>query len=181
MIEKGSNGKCLPCKNNIHIQLIHIQSSAHMSEDIQTALLTRSELEWLLGKRQLSKPYERKMRAIINKKLRTWEQQERPLLEAQGFLAATISSSGATTGSSGIGHYPDCTVRSSIVDDRVPPLEREQEPEVEEFIRKCSGRDLNPGSATRKAAMLDRTVQPYQREDGSYTTGAFANPVRTFT
>jgi hypothetical protein len=22
----------------------------------------------------------------------------------------------------------------------------------------CSGRDLNPGSATRKAAMLDRTV-----------------------
>jgi hypothetical protein len=26
--------------------------------------------------------------------------------------------------------------------------------------RRCSGRDLNPGSATRKAAMLDRTVQP---------------------
>ncbi len=26
---------------------------------------------------------------------------------------------------------------------------------------KCSGRDLNPGSATRKAAMLDRIVQPY--------------------
>jgi hypothetical protein len=48
-------------------------------------------------------------------------------------------------------------------------------------ITKCSGRDLNPGSATRKAAMLDRTVQPYQREDGSYTTGAFANSVRTFT
>src|SRR5918992_4752018 len=29
--------------------------------------------------------------------------------------------------------------------------------------KKCSGRDLNPGSATRKAAMLDRTVQPYRR------------------
>ena len=28
-------------------------------------------------------------------------------------------------------------------------------------MKKCSGRDLNPGSATRKAAMLDRTVQPY--------------------
>ena len=27
--------------------------------------------------------------------------------------------------------------------------------------KKCSGRDLNPGSATRKAAMLDRIVQPY--------------------
>jgi hypothetical protein len=37
--------------------------------------------------------------------------------------------------------------------------EMEQKPE--EYIKKCSGRDLNPGSATRKAAMLDRTVQPY--------------------
>jgi hypothetical protein len=94
-----------------------------MSEDVQTALLTRSELEWLLGKRQLSKHYERKMRAVLNRKLRTWEQLERPLLEAQGFLAATISSSGATTGSSGIGHCPGCTVRSSIADSTVAPDE----------------------------------------------------------
>jgi hypothetical protein len=26
---------------------------------------------------------------------------------------------------------------------------------------KCSGRDLNPGSATRKATMLDRNVQHF--------------------
>jgi hypothetical protein len=51
-------------------------------EDIQTALLTRSEIEWLLGKRQLSKHYERKMRAIIKKKLRTWEQLALPLAVA---------------------------------------------------------------------------------------------------
>ena len=90
-----------------------------MSEDIQTALLTRSEIEWLLGKRQLSKHYERKMRVVPNKKLRTWEQLERPLLEAQGFLAAT-------TDSSGIGRYSHYTVRSSIADERVAPLESEQ-------------------------------------------------------
>jgi hypothetical protein len=42
---------------------------------------------------------------------------------------------------------------------------------------KCSGRDLNPGSATRKATMLDRTVQPR----GYYTTGALLEFVRTFT
>src|SRR5215212_5902017 len=94
-----------------------------MSEDIPTALLTRSEIEWLLGKRQLSKHYERKMRAVLNKKLRTWEQLERPLLEAHGFLAATISSSGATTGSSGIDRCSGCSVRSSIVDSRVAPSE----------------------------------------------------------
>jgi hypothetical protein len=46
---------------------------------------------------------------------------ERPLLEAHGFLAATISSSGVTTDSSGIGHYPGCAVRSSIADSRVAP------------------------------------------------------------
>jgi len=63
-----------------------------MSGDIQhTALLTRSEIEWLLGNRQLSKSYERKMRAVLNKKVRTWEHLERPLLEAHGFLAATIA------------------------------------------------------------------------------------------
>jgi hypothetical protein len=97
-----------------------------MPEDIETAFLTRSEIEWLLGKRQLPKHYERKMRAVLNRKLRTWEQLERPLLEAHGFLAATISSSGATTGSSSIGRCPSCTVRSSIADARVAPLEKEQ-------------------------------------------------------
>jgi hypothetical protein len=133
-----------------------------MSEDIQTALLTRSEFEWLSGKRQLSKHYERKMRAVLNKKLQTWEQLERPLLEAHGFLAATISSCGATTGSSGIGHYSVCTVRSSIADARVAPNDTKSKPnELQVYEKGCSGRDLNPGSATRKAAMLDRTVQPY--------------------
>jgi hypothetical protein len=70
---------------------------------------------------------------------------------------------------------------SGLADARVAPVEMGHESEIVEFNKGCSGRDLNPGSATRKAAMLDRIVQPYQREDGSYTTGAFANSVRTFT
>jgi hypothetical protein len=37
--------------------------------------------------------------------------------------------------------------------------------EAEEYEKEgCSGRDLNPGSATRKAAMLDRIVQPWDEE-----------------
>jgi hypothetical protein len=152
-----------------------------VSEDIQTALLTRSEIEWLLGKRQFSKSYERKMRAVLNKKIRTWEQLERPLLEAHGFLVATISSSGATTGSSSIHHHTGETVRSSIAAARVAPDESKSTPkEANNYENRCSGRDLNPGSATRKAAMLDRTVQPYTEVNSYYTTGAFANCVRTF-
>ena len=77
----------------------------------------------------MSKSYERKMRAVLNKKVRTWEQLERLLLEAHGFLAATINSSGVTTSSSGIGYYPSGTVRSSIADSRVAPLKMGQEPE----------------------------------------------------
>ncbi len=33
-------------------------------------------------------------------------------------------------------------------------------PVMSKFDKSCSGRDLNPGSATRKATMLDRTMQP---------------------
>jgi len=123
-----------------------------MSEDIPTASLTRSEIEWLLGKRQLSKHYERKMRAVVNKKLQTWEQLERPLLEAHGFLAATISSSGATTGSSGIGHCPGCgTVRSSTADSRVARVEMEPRPkEAEEYEKRMLRPGFEPGISDSK-------------------------------
>ena len=122
-----------------------------MSEDIQTALLTRSELEWLLGRRKLSKHYERKMRAVLNKKLRTWEQLERPLLEAQGFLAATISSSGATTGSSGIGRCPGCTIRSSIAAGRIALHEGEpKQGEGEEYEKRMLRPGFEPGISDSK-------------------------------
>jgi hypothetical protein len=60
---------------------------------------------------------------MVNKKLRIWEQPERPLLEAHGFLAATINSSGVTIGSSSLDQYHGCTVRSSIADSTVAPDE----------------------------------------------------------
>jgi hypothetical protein len=82
------------------------------------------------------------------KKLRTWEQLERPLLEAQGFLAATISSSGATTGSSGLGRCPGCTIRSSIADDRVIPHEREQK--LKEEYEKMLRPGFEPGISDSK-------------------------------
>jgi hypothetical protein len=125
-----------------------------MPEDVQTALLTRSELEWLLRKRQLSKHYERKMRAILNKKLRNWEQLERPLLEAHGFLAATISSSGVTIGSSGVGQYSGCTVRSSKADSRVAPDEMKSIQRDGKEYKRMLRPGFEPGSATRKSSIL---------------------------
>jgi hypothetical protein len=87
-------------------------------------------------------------------------QAELPLLKERGFAAAIGND--VAISSAGRGHYPKCTVRSSITDERVAPVETKSTPkEAEDFKKGCSGRDLNPGSATRKAAMLDRTVQPY--------------------
>jgi hypothetical protein len=59
-----------------------------MSE-IQPALLTQLELEWLLGKtNNLSKKTERDLRYRINKKIRIFMHTELPLLKDRGFAAA---------------------------------------------------------------------------------------------
>jgi hypothetical protein len=49
------------------------------------ALLTRSELEYLLGKKSVSRRYESKIKSDIRKKLKTFETLELPLLLAHGF------------------------------------------------------------------------------------------------
>jgi hypothetical protein len=69
---------------------------------IQPALLTRTEMEWLLGKKnkgkQLSKSYERKMRSVINKKLKPFAELELPLLLNKGFSVSACPNA-ANTGS----------------------------------------------------------------------------------
>ena len=62
---------------------------------MQPALLTRAEIEWLLGKKDISKTYERKLRHGINKKLRTFSGLELPLLLERGF-SVTIGSNAVT-------------------------------------------------------------------------------------
>ena len=44
------------------------------------ALLTRTEIEWLLGELKVSKTYEYRMKSDIRKKLRTFSELELPLL-----------------------------------------------------------------------------------------------------
>jgi hypothetical protein len=79
---------------------------------------------------------------MVNKKLRIWEQPERPLLEAHGFLAATINSSAVTIGSSSLDQYHGCTVRSSIADSTVAPDETNTKPDELQVYEK---RMLRPG------------------------------------
>jgi hypothetical protein len=68
-----------------------------MSE-IQPALLTRTEIDWLLGNKEVSKLYERKIRYSIKKKIETLTELEIPLLMHRGFNVTTHSNAVTTGG-----------------------------------------------------------------------------------
>jgi hypothetical protein len=74
-----------------------------MSE-ILPALLTRSEIDWLLGKSaNLSKKTERDLRYRINKKIRAFMQTELPLLKDRGFAAAVDNDAAAISSGGSVG------------------------------------------------------------------------------
>jgi hypothetical protein len=62
---------------------------------IQPALLTRTEIKWLQGKKEVAPAYSRKMRFMIHKKIDTLTNLEIPLLRSKGF-SVTIDSNGVT-------------------------------------------------------------------------------------
>ncbi len=71
-----------------------------MSE-IEPALLTRLELEWILGKRSnLSKKTERDLRYRISKKVRIFINNELSLLKDRGFASALGNDAAISSGSS---------------------------------------------------------------------------------
>ena len=49
------------------------------------ALLTRTEIEWLLGNAQVSKGYEYRIKSDIKRKLKTFQRLELPLLQKHGY------------------------------------------------------------------------------------------------
>ena len=53
---------------------------------MKTSILTTSELEWLTGKKQVSRGYERKIKSDIQKKIKIFLKIDLPLLTTSGFL-----------------------------------------------------------------------------------------------
>ena len=53
---------------------------------IQPALLTRTEIEWLLNNVNISKAYEYRIKSDIKKKLKTFTELELPLLLKNGIV-----------------------------------------------------------------------------------------------
>ena len=75
--------------------------SFHAAE-LQSALLTRSEIQCLLGSKEVSKLYGRKMRCSIKKKIETLTELEIPLLLDRGF-SVTAHGNGVTIGGTASG------------------------------------------------------------------------------
>ena len=68
---------------------------------MKTTILTNSELEWLTGKKQVSKGYERKIKSDIRKKIKIFQEMDLPLLIKSGFLtnqSVTAFSNSSVTG-----------------------------------------------------------------------------------
>jgi hypothetical protein len=59
---------------------------------MKPALLTRTEIEWLLGRKQVSKSYEYFMRNSIKSKLKTFTDLELPLLIKNDYLDGSSDS-----------------------------------------------------------------------------------------
>jgi hypothetical protein len=67
------------------------------TDETQPALLTRTQIDWLQHKIQLSNGYQRKIKSDIRKKLRIFNELELPLLVKSGFITATANSNAVTT------------------------------------------------------------------------------------
>ncbi len=59
-------------------------------QSIKPALLTRSEIEWLLGKKEVSKSYEYYLKHSIKEKLHTLTELELPLLNEKGMIQDSL-------------------------------------------------------------------------------------------
>jgi hypothetical protein len=56
--------------------------------NFKPALLTRTEIEWLLNKVNITKAYQYRIKSDIKKKLKTFTELEIPLLIQKGFIDA---------------------------------------------------------------------------------------------
>lgn len=90
---------------------------------IDPALLTATEIQWLLGTKEVNGSYSRKMRSVINKKLQTFYSLEAPLLAKHGFNV-TIGSNAATAN----GNAQEAKTAQSEGSVNLAIIERENSP-----------------------------------------------------
>ena len=98
------------------------------------ALLTKSELAWLVGKIQVSKVYEYRIKSDIKKKLQTFQQLELPLLMEKGFISPSNNNNSLSVYTQNLCANPQ--LHESTKEARIEPFKTKEG---------SLGRDLDPG------------------------------------
>src|SRR5438874_3380400 len=98
------------------------------------ALLTKSELAWLVGKIQVSKVYEYRIKSDIKKKLQTFQELELPLLMEKGFISPSHNNNSLSVYTQNLSANPQ--LYESTKEARIEPFKTKQG---------SFGRDLDPG------------------------------------
>jgi hypothetical protein len=106
----------------------------HEIKHFNQALLTKTELEWLLGKIQVSKVYEYRIKSDIKKKLQIFQQLELPLLMEKGFISPSSYNSSLSVYTQNLSANPQ--LHESAKGARIEPFKTKQG---------SLGRDLDPG------------------------------------
>ena len=88
------------------------------------ALLTKSELAWLVGKIQVSKVYEYRIKSDIKKKLQTFQQLELPLLMEKGFISQSNYINGLSVYTQNLSANPQ--LYESTKEARIEPFKTKQ-------------------------------------------------------
>ena len=94
----------------------------------ELSLLSKKELEWILGKTQLSGSYNRKIKSQIRKKLENFENFELPLLLEKGLLSlssVTNYGNGVTKYSNSENYYTALNDENQRISAQMKSLERD--------------------------------------------------------
>ena len=85
------------------------------NRDQELSLLSKTEVEWLLGEKQISGSYNRKIKSQIIKKIKNFESFELPLLLENGL----ISLSGVTKFGNGVTNISNAQIESLPLDNDI--------------------------------------------------------------
>ena len=107
------------------------------------ALLTRTEIEWLVNKVKISKAYEYRIKSDIRKKIKTFTELEMPLLVEKGFFE-----------NSSLSKYTQNLMTNPQINNQNLPINSSN-------IENCAqiwwaGRDLNPRTPPCQGGILTK-------------------------
>jgi hypothetical protein len=136
-------------------------------KNIPRALLTRTEIEWLLGKTKVSKPYQYRIKSDIKKKLKTFTELELPLLFERKIIESPDLSK----------YTQDLRTNPQIACENISQLRSDLRIQSQNMVGREGFEPSNPAMSRR---YLNQARPPALRESSAFTS-LFAKTVYGFS